>query len=1201
MRVISQQNFQRHTNKNFYFDNNQNENDQAKKKIESIYNSIYEDNFFLILTISKASFLNRIDSKGKEIIEMIFNQDSNNINTIKKINLDISSRYNEDYAIIYQTYQNIKNKIGNYNYLTNFRKHCEKTEDYAYHSCLNNKLQKFFEIRGNRNEIKYVLCPDCKYCFLPNCIRMVCKNCNKEYFSSIMPPGQDKNVLLATWEKYHCGSMKNQTMKCIKCRRDLYINLNSNLLVCLNKNCNFTSKPLSILWKCSKCGKDFRSKPKIFNPTEMEIIQKAINLTLLIKKKAYPKELPCCHKNPEKYNFYHKEECKGLLYMGFLLDREIIVCDNCHAMNFEEKFTWICPKCEIKFHLHQLTSIKPFKARRYIINRDHSLISKRNNKSNINLRNMKENLNNKNFYNNFYQSIQPDDISSLLNKNNENFEKSQNFNSNEKEKKIFSDNDRSCSNEGKYRNYRRLSTINNEEEKIKNGQLAYNYNSHDASLARKKLHFYKKKNGKHYKTLLDVLEKKKDKESIVKSGRHLTNSDFSFNDLNSNNNYDISSTGASNKDGLTYNKTSRNNGINIKIKSDSKWRQISEMNDINEEENFVYQKKTNIPSYKKTIDNDNNCRLNDYKSQVTLLKDRQKNRNISDININLNLNRYDEDNKASQIFNLKNNSITMNSYVFDNESLSKKSINLNSNKPRRDSKNIRLNNSSVNIIENRIYRSNKRNYKKNSINSNINNSNVNSLNSELRSTNRNNKILNDDFNSNKLKVSEYNRKYRRYNRTKDDKENNNSKDKNYIDINNENEENERENQKKNENRNCLIYHNRKNYILKFNLRQAALGKNDKHENNEINKKAFNFKTNDKPIKVSRIYNNKILPKNSEKKKNINEDKESEINFERGEKKYQNYKDLKQQLKIKKSHDNFSMNNIIATPKKINEIQQKCIIPDFDEKDYKYLRPIGEGSYGMIFLVKNIKTNKEYALKKIICKNINEILKHKKQLELIYSMNHENIMKIYNLQIKYLDLTTYSLYIIMERAIGDWSLDIRKRILTKKFYKEIEIVSILKQVVGALLYLEDRKIAHRDVKPQNILIFPGKIYKVADLGEAKNIENINKEITLRGSELYMSPLVYKYHKLNKRNLIHNAFKSDVFSLGYSTLYAICLNLDVIEDIREMNDMEEIVNNIDKYFKKDLYSNKLYKLIINMIEIDENKRYSFRQIYREIKYW
>ena len=270
-----------------------------------------------------------------------------------------------------------------------------------------------------------------------------------------------------------------------------------------------------------------------------------------------------------------------------------------------------------------------------------------------------------------------------------------------------------------------------------------------------------------------------------------------------------------------------------------------------------------------------------------------------------------------------------------------------------------------------------------------------------------------------------------------------------------------------------------------------------------------------------------------------------------------------------------MDSIIATPDKINEISKQCVIPTFKDNDYKYLRPIGEGAYGMIYLVENIRNNKQYALKKILCKNLKEILKHKNQLELIFSMNHENIMKIYNLQFKYLDLTTYSLYVIMERAIGDWSLDIRKRMITKKYYKESEIINILKQVVSALSYLEEKKIAHRDIKPQNILIFPGKIFKVADLGEAKIIDNISKEITLRGSELYMSPIVYQKHKLNKKEVIHNVFKSDVFSLGFSTLYAICLNLNVIEDIRELDSMKNIVNIIDKYFNKNLFSDKLYR--------------------------
>ena len=1192
MRVSSHPVIIHQLNKN-YFDEN---DTKIKKRIKEIYNLIYEDNFYLILTISKVAFLNTIELKGKEITEIIFNNNMNYLNILKKIKLEIDSRYNEDYTILNRSYNNIKNKIGNYNYLSNFRKHCEKTEEYAYHSCINNKLEKIYEIKDNKNEIKYILCPDCKFSYLPNCIKMVCKNCNKEYFSSVLPKNQDKNILLATWDKYHCGPMKNQTMKCIKCRKDLYINLNTNDLICLNKSCNFSSKPRLILWKCSKCGKDFRSKPKIFNPTELEIIQKAINLTLLIKKKAYPKQLPCCHRNPEKMTFYHKEECKGILYMGFLLDKEIVVCNNCHAMNFEEKYTWICPKCNIKFHLHQLTSIKPFKVKKYIINRDHSLLTKRNNKSNINVRNLKNEesnikyLKNDNYYlNDAYQSNQPAN-NSLSYKN---YKKKENFGINQKNidfgKRIYTENDRSYSNDGYTRKYKRIESTSFGDEKFKKDDIGDN-NSQNISIGREKLDFNRNQKRRHYRTLLDILEKKKQKDSIVKSERPLTNSEFSFNKNSSNKTIDISSIGAIKKEGvLSYNKTSRNNVKNLKNGNEPKWHIITEMNEnnINEDDNFIYKKKINIPSYINTHEYDKNCRLNDYKSQVSLLKDRQKDRNI-----NSNFNKFEEY-KNIPTFKLKNNSISTNSYFIDNDSVSKKSI----NSSYKNNKDLKINNnSSINIIENRIYRYSQRNNKKNNlIMNNSNFSNIPSLNSELQKIQRNKQNLTGESN-NRIKVSEYSKKNKNNDRNED-----NTKYKNYNNKNNE------KNSKNNQTNNYYIYQDTKNYFLKFTLRQSTLN-NDKAFENSINKEKNKIKSNEKPIKVSRIYQNKIIQKNRDNNINYNKDKNMNninTNFNFREKGFENKKENlkeKNQLEMKKSNEKISMNNIIASPEKIKDIQKRCIIPDFEEDDYKYIRPIGEGSYGMIFLVKHIKENKEYALKKIICKNLKEILKHKNQLELIYSMRHQNIMKIYYLKIKYLDLTTYSLYIIMERAIGDWSLDIRKRILTKKYYKEFEIINILKQVVSALLYLEERKIAHRDVKPQNILIFPGKIYKVADLGEAKNIDNISREMTLRGSELYMSPLIYQKHKINKKDLVHNVFKSDVFSLGYSTLYAICLNLKVLEDIREVEDMKKVVNKIDKYFNKNLFSDKLYRLIINMIETDENKRYSFKEINKELKkYW
>ena len=52
-------------------DNCDNENEPISKKIKEIYNYIYEDNFFYIFIRSKIALINRIDSKVKEVIEIL--------------------------------------------------------------------------------------------------------------------------------------------------------------------------------------------------------------------------------------------------------------------------------------------------------------------------------------------------------------------------------------------------------------------------------------------------------------------------------------------------------------------------------------------------------------------------------------------------------------------------------------------------------------------------------------------------------------------------------------------------------------------------------------------------------------------------------------------------------------------------------------------------------------------------------------------------------------------------------------------------------------------------------------------------------------------------------------------------------------------------------------------------------------------------
>ena len=292
---------------------------------------------------------------------------------------------------------------------------------------------------------------------------------------------------------------------------------------------------------------------------------------------------------------------------------------------------------------------------------------------------------------------------------------------------------------------------------------------------------------------------------------------------------------------------------------------------------------------------------------------------------------------------------------------------------------------------------------------------------------------------------------------------------------------------------------------------------------------------------------------------------------------------------------------VLTDEKINNLIKNCPIPNFEDNDYNYIKTIGEGSFGKIYLVENKQTGEQFALKKVICKDYPELCKFKNEFELLFSLkNNINITKIYKMQIKSLDITTSCLYVLMERAQNDWNLEIKRRIIAKKYYKEYEIISILKQVTTGLSFLQKNKIAHRDIKPQNILIFPNNVYKIADLGEAKNIRNNRIQMaTLKGSELFMSPILYNGLKYNKKNIRHNPYKSDMFSLGYCFIYAMCLNLKVLEYIREMNNIKNIKNIVNSFLDRNKYSNKLIAIIYQMIDLDEDKRYDFEQLEKEIK--
>jgi hypothetical protein len=286
-------------------------------------------------------------------------------------------------------------------------------------------------------------------------------------------------------------------------------------------------------------------------------------------------------------------------------------------------------------------------------------------------------------------------------------------------------------------------------------------------------------------------------------------------------------------------------------------------------------------------------------------------------------------------------------------------------------------------------------------------------------------------------------------------------------------------------------------------------------------------------------------------------------------------------------------------RKLKLILVKSCLPKFNIDYYVIKNQVGIGSFGVIFQVYNIKTRCKFALKKIIAPDLATLQQFEKEFELVHQNPHPNILDLIGICIQCVDLTNFIFYVLMDLAEEDWDTAINNRSKIKKYYTEFELISILKQLTSALYFLQkEKKIAHRDIKPENILIFKNDIYKIGDFGEAKESRAPKQLSTLRGTELYMSPLLYNGLHDNKDDVRHNPFKSDVFSLGYCFIYAASLNLNIIYKIRDVNSIIMLKQILIKDFNG-RYSEKFIDLILKMITFNEDKRVDFIELERILR--
>ncbi|XP_007644072.1 sperm motility kinase-like isoform X1 [Cricetulus griseus] len=237
--------------------------------------------------------------------------------------------------------------------------------------------------------------------------------------------------------------------------------------------------------------------------------------------------------------------------------------------------------------------------------------------------------------------------------------------------------------------------------------------------------------------------------------------------------------------------------------------------------------------------------------------------------------------------------------------------------------------------------------------------------------------------------------------------------------------------------------------------------------------------------------------------------------------------------------------------------------------YMILRTLGKGSFSEVKLACHLHTGVWVAIKVLERSEKNDSV-IMTEIDIIKSLDHPNIIKLFHI----IETRAHT-YMVMEHAAGG---DLVSHIEKVGCLQEEETQRIFTQMACAVNYCHENNIAHRDIKPDNILLDGKGSVKLCDFGLAIKVASGQRFKGFCGTLEYCAPEIFT-------DVEYDAQANDIWSMGV-VLYTMVTGRFPFEAKTYSQMKEKMLH--PKYSLPSMLSQSIVNLIVQLFTVNPEQR-------------